>query len=324
VVAEPVVLAGRPLAPSASAGVVVAKPGHTAVEMLRDADIAMYRAKHAGGGGYAVFTDDMRQRAFDRLDLESQIRHGLTAGEFRVFYQPTVDLSRGDAFVGFEALVRWQHPQRGLLLPASFVNLAEETGLIIELGEWVLRTVATTVQRWGEEVGRLHGRMSVNLAARQLGAPGLVPAVRRAMRDMAGWSLCLELTESTLMGDTSAKRALINELAGLGASLAIDDFGTGFSSLSYLTRLPVSTLKIDKSFVQDLGKPAGLAVASAVINLATGLGLDVVAEGIETESQRAALVALGCRYGQGFLVARPMPEDRAEAFVRAAAQAAHG
>jgi EAL domain-containing protein (putative c-di-GMP-specific phosphodiesterase class I) len=159
----------------------------------------------------------------------------------------------------------------------------------------------------------------VNLAALQLDAPDFVSVVRTAMDEMGQWSLCLELTESALMGDSSASRVIIDELAALGASLAIDDFGTGFSSLSYLTRLPVSTLKIDRSFVHDLDKPAGLAVAAAVVNLATGLGLEVVAEGIETPAQRKALLALGCRLGQGFLLARPMPEVEARAFLVAAA-----
>jgi diguanylate cyclase (GGDEF)-like protein len=320
-VAVPVRLAGRVITPSASAGVVLASAGQSATDVLRDADIAMYRAKHRGGARFAIFTDDMRQRAFDRLDLEGEIRHGLANEEFRVFYQPIIDLPAGNVLVGFEALVRWQHPDRGMLGPASFIDLAEETGLIVDLGEWVLRTVAATVHGWGEQVPGLCGTVAVNLAALQLDAPDFVSVVRTAMGQMGDWSLCLEFTESALMGDSSASRVIIDELAGLGASLAIDDFGTGFSSLSYLTRLPVSTLKIDKSFVHDLDKPAGLAVAAAVVNLATGLGLEVVAEGIETEAQRLALLALGCRLGQGFLLARPMAEAEAREFLVAASTA---
>lgn len=317
-VAVPLRLAGRIITPSASAGVVVASAGQSATDVLRDADIAMYRAKHRGGARFAVFTDDMRQRAFDRLDLEGEIRHGLANEEFRVFYQPIFDLPAGNVLVGFEALVRWQHPERGLLGPASFIDLAEETGLIVGLGEWVLRTVAATVRGWSEQVPGLRGTVAVNLAALQLDVPDFVSVVGSAMSEMGGWSLCLELTESALMGDSSASRVIIDELAALGASLAIDDFGTGFSSLSYLTRLPVRILKIDKSFVGDLDKPAGLAVAAAVVNLATGLGLEVVAEGIETEAQRTSLLALGCRHGQGFLLARPLPEDQARDFLAAA------
>jgi diguanylate cyclase (GGDEF)-like protein/PAS domain S-box-containing protein len=321
VIATPVQLAGRTITPTASAGLVVGSSRQTAIDVLRDADVAMYRAKHGSGPGYALFTEDMRRRAFDRLDLEGQIRHGLANDEFRVFYQPVVDLTDADALVGFEALVRWQHPKRGLLSPVSFVGLAEETGLIVELGEWVLRTVARTVGAWSVAVPDLCGAVAVNLAARQLLATDLVPSVRSAMLEMGGWALGLELTESTLMSDTSATRAVIDELVALGASLAIDDFGTGFSSLSYLTRLPVRTLKIDRTFVQDLGNPGAAAVAATVISLATSLGLAVVAEGIETREQRAALLEMGCRFGQGYLLGRPLPESDALDVLRAAAGA---
>jgi diguanylate cyclase (GGDEF)-like protein len=318
-VAAPVLLAGRTITPSASAGVVLARTGQSATEVLRDADIAMYRAKHDGGSGFALFNDDMRQRAFDRLDLEQQIREGIAAEEFRVYYQPVVDLTAGDALVGFEALVRWEHPTRGTLGPASFIQLAEETGAIVELGDWVLRRTAATVGAWGVREPRRTGTVAVNLAALQLGAPGLVAAVGDAVTTLGAWSLSLELTESSLMGNTIATRGIVDELVALGASLAIDDFGTGFSSLSYLTRLPVHTLKIDRSFVHDLDNPAAMAVAQTVVSLATGLRLDVVAEGIETAAQRSALVSMGCRFGQGFLFGRPLPEDEAFAVLRAAA-----
>jgi diguanylate cyclase (GGDEF)-like protein len=318
-IATPVQLAGRTITPTASAGLVVGSPRQTAVDVLRDADVAMYRAKNGSGPGYALFTEDMRRRAFDRLDLEGQIRHGLAHDEFRGFYQPVVDLTDDDALVGFEALVRWQHPDRGLLSPVSFVGLAEETGLIVELGEWVLRTVARTVGAWSLEVPDLCGAVAVNLAARQLLATDLIPSVRSAMLEMGGWALGLELTESTLMSDTQATRSVIDQLVGLGTSLAIDDFGTGFSSLSYLTRLPVRTLKIDRTFVQDLGNPGAAAVAATVINLATSLDLAVVAEGIETREQRATLLEMGCRFGQGYLLGRPLPESDALDVLRAAA-----
>jgi diguanylate cyclase (GGDEF)-like protein/PAS domain S-box-containing protein len=320
-IVAPVQLAGRTIMPSASAGLVIAGPDQSALDVLRDADVAMYRAKHGSGPRYALFTEDMRRRAFDRLELEGQIRHGLANDEFRVFYQPVVDLTDGDALVGFEALVRWQHPQRGLLSPVSFVGLAEETGLIVELGEFVLQQVARTVGAWGVAVPGLRGVVAVNLAARQLSADGLVESVRQAMLQLGGWHLALELTESTLMSDTAATRAVIDELVGLGTSLAIDDFGTGFSSLSYLTRLPVHTLKIDRTFVQDLGNPGAAAVAATVINLATSLDLDVVAEGIETLEQRAAVREMGCRLGQGYLLGRPLPEADALGVLEKAAAA---
>ncbi|MEP7089673.1 MAG: EAL domain-containing protein [Nocardioidaceae bacterium] len=318
-VAEPVTLAGRTITPSASAGVVIARPGQRAADMLRDADTAMYRAKRRGGSRCAVFTDDMRRRAFDRLDLEGQIRHGLAHQEFRVFYQPVVDLHASGALVGFEALVRWQHPDRGLLAPASFIDLAEETGLIVELGDWVLRTVAATVATWSVEVPGVLGRVAVNLATRQLDAAGLMPTVRAAIEQMAPWILGLELTESTLMEDTSAGRVILDELVGLGVALSIDDFGTGFSSLSYLTRLPVKTLKIDQSFVRDLDTPASVAVVETVLTLARSLDMLVIAEGVETEEQRATLTAMGCRFAQGYLFARPMPEADALELLRSTA-----
>jgi diguanylate cyclase (GGDEF)-like protein len=311
-VAEPVVLEERLLTPSASAGVVVATPGQSAVEVLRDADIAMYRAKHRGGAGYALFDADMRRRAFDRLDLEAQLRTGLAAGEFRLHFQPVVDLTRDGAVVGFEALVRWQHPQRGLLGPDSFIALAEETGLIVPLGEWVLRTAAATVGGWGEHHDLRGLTLAVNLAAQQLAVPGLVATVQQCMATIAPATLALELTESTVMAETALDRGVIDELAAAGAALSIDDFGTGYSSLSYLSRLPVRTLKIDRSFVADLGRrPEAASIAAAVVSLADQLGLLVVAEGIETTGQRDLLAAMGCRYGQGFLFGRPAPADDA-------------
>jgi diguanylate cyclase (GGDEF)-like protein/PAS domain S-box-containing protein len=319
-IAAPVRLEDRLITPSGSAGVVVASPGEHATDVLRDADIAMYRAKHRGGSGYEIFDAGMRQRAFDRLDLEEQIRRGLSAGEFRVFYQPVTDLTRDDLLVGFEALVRWQHPERGLLAPAAFIELAEETGLIVPLGEWVLRTAAATVRTWAERFEHLPLTLSVNLAAKQLSAPGLLETVRESMATLAPWSLALELTESTLMDGTANARGVIADLAGTGVLLSIDDFGAGFSSLGYLTRLPVTTLKIDRSFVIDLeDKPEAVTVASMVISLGAALGLTVIAEGIETVGQRQILLDMGCRYGQGYLFGRPLPSDAASALLAAKA-----
>jgi diguanylate cyclase (GGDEF)-like protein/PAS domain S-box-containing protein len=322
VIAEPVVLDSRLITPSGSVGVVLARPGDNATDVLRDADIAMYRAKHRGGSGYEIFDVHMRQRAFDRLDLESQIRHGLTTGEFRVFYQPVVDLTRADLLVGFEALVRWEHPERGLLAPAAFIELAEETGLIVPLGEWVLRTAAATVRSWADRFPELPLTLSVNLAAQQLTAPGLLPTVRECMQSVSPWSLALELTESTLMDDTATARGVIADLAATGVLLSIDDFGTGFSSLGYLTRLPVTTLKIDRSFIIDLEtSPEAVTVAEMVTSLGAALRLTVIAEGIETTGQRETLLAMGCRYGQGYLFSRPVPDDQATALLEAVSRA---
>jgi diguanylate cyclase (GGDEF)-like protein/PAS domain S-box-containing protein len=317
-ISQPVRLEGRIITPTASAGVVVASAGQTATEVLRDADIAMYRAKHRGGSGYQFSDADMRQRAFDRLDLEGQIRHALSAGELRLHYQPVVDLERDGAIIGFEALVRWQHPTRGLLSPASFVELAEETGLVVPMGEWVLRTAAATARAWAQVLDVEGLTLAVNISAKQLASPGLVALVRECREQMRPWQLSLELTESTLMDEATVPSTVLDELRAVGVQLSIDDFGTGFSSLSYLTRLPVSTLKIDRSFVHDLDQKASAAtVAAAVISLGRGLQLRVIAEGIETPAQRDALVALGCTLGQGYLYGRPVAEDDALALLKA-------
>jgi diguanylate cyclase (GGDEF)-like protein/PAS domain S-box-containing protein len=315
VVAEPVELEGRVLSSAASVGVVVGGAGQTASGVLRDADIAMYRAKQRGGNGYEVFGEHMRQRAFDRLDLEGQIRHGIAADEFRVYYQPLVDLSRDDRIVGFEALLRWQHPERGLLAPDAYLQLAEETGLILPLGEWVLRAVCATAERWQQQVDARELTIAVNVSARQLSSSSLLPVVRVCVRGLGSWRLGLELTESTLMDD-SVGLATLDALAEAGGKISIDDFGTGFSSLSYLTRLPVSTLKIDRSFVADLDGPSS-AVTGAILGLSAQLGLGAVAEGIENAEQRQRLIELGCRVGQGYYFSQPVDEDAALALLRA-------
>jgi len=316
-VAVPVRLEGRLITPAASAGVVLASAGQTATEVLRDADIAMYRAKHRGGNSFEFSDADMHKRAFDRLDLEGQIRHGLSAGEFRLVYQPIVDMKRDCAVVGFEALVRWQHPSRGLLAPASFIALAEETGLIVPLGRWVMSTAAAEVSRWSALLPGKPFSLSVNLAAKQLTDPGLVEQVREVVAGAGSWQLWLELTESTLMDDTTPGRPVLDQLREAGAALSIDDFGTGFSSLSYLTQLPVSAFKLDRSFVHDLHrKPEAPHVAAAVIGLAETLGLHVVAEGVETAEQRDTLSEMGCRYAQGYLFAKPLEPDAALAALK--------
>ncbi len=312
VIAEPVELEGRIIAPAASIGLVAASAGQTATAVLRDADIAMYRAKQRGGNSFEVFGDHMRQRAFDRLDLENQIRQGIAEGQFRVYYQPLVDLRDGNRIVGFEALVRWQHPERGLLGPDVFLQLAEETGLILPLGEWVLSTAVHTARRWRDELGGDALTMSVNVAAQQLSSSRLLDLVAESTEVLAPWTLGLELTESTLMDNTAAVLQTLNELAATGADISIDDFGTGFSSLSYLTRLPVQRLKIDRSFVADLGtSKAASAVATTILKLAEQLEIVAIAEGVETTEQREQLVEMGCQYGQGYLFARPVPEDQA-------------
>jgi diguanylate cyclase (GGDEF)-like protein/PAS domain S-box-containing protein len=316
VVSEPVVLAGRRISMAASAGVVLATSEQTPTEVIRDADIAMYRAKHRGGGRFALFGKDMRQRAFDRLDMEQQIRHGIEHDEFRVHYQPIVDMTRDGRVLGFEALVRWQHPERGLLGPGAFLDLAEETGLIVPLGQWVLEAAVDAAGRWSQTAQTDGLMMSVNLAAQQVRAHDLPSLVRSCTEAMPGWTLGLEITESTLMDDTSHVADVLDQIAATGAELSIDDFGTGFSSLSYLTRLPVCRLKVDGSFVADLSrKPAATTVVAAVVGLADKLGLTVVAEGVETDDQRSRLLDMDCRLAQGYLFSRPVPEAEALAML---------
>ncbi len=316
-ISEVVTLEGRTVTPAASAGVVVATPGQTASEVLRDADIAMYRAKNGGGSGYARFGAHMRQRAYDRLELEAELRDGIENGQLRVHFQPVVDLGAGDRIVGFEALARWQHPVRGLLGPSDFIDLAEETGLILVLGEQVLRTAVAAAHRWQAAHDGSRLVLSVNVSAQQLASPRLLDAVRACIAELAPWRLALELTESTLMDDTPAVRIVVDALAAAGARLSIDDFGTGYSSLAYLTRLPVTSLKIDRGFVAELvDRPRAATVAAAINGLGHELGLVVVAEGVETVEQRDALHAMGCRFAQGFLFGHPVPAEQVEQLLR--------
>ena len=322
-VEEPLVINGRPVSTSASIGVVVAGGYTTATSLLRDADTAMYRAKQAGGNRFELFDRSMRARAVERMELEAAIRRGLERGEFSVVYQPVVDLTDPlRAVVGAEALVRWKHPEKGELEPAAFIDVAEETGLSVPLGEFVLRTAAHAVGSWATPTRDAPPVLSVNVSLRQLGAPGLAEAVAAAMAAASPWTLFLELTESTLLDDSARAQGLIDSLAAVGAELSIDDFGTGYSSLSDLTRLPVSTLKIDRSFVAGLGagvdaRSGAEAVAGVIIGLAERLGLRVIAEGVETAEQEAALRGMGCRYAQGMLFHPPLAADRVKELMEA-------
>jgi diguanylate cyclase (GGDEF)-like protein/PAS domain S-box-containing protein len=292
-----------------SLGIAIARGNDDRAEdLIRDADAAMYRAKERGKGRYEIFDEAMRADAVARLETESALRRAVERGELRLHYQPEVNLATG-AVRGFEALVRWDHPQRGLLGPNAFIPLAEETGLIVPIGEWVLREACTEAARWAA-VSSEPLTLSVNLSARQLAQQDLVAMVRRAMAETGidPATLCLEITESAVMESGSATTAQLRALKSLGIRLAIDDFGTGFSSLAHLRRFPVDVLKIDGTFVAGLGhEPQDASIAAAVISLAHALGLDTVAEGIETEEQLTILRSLGCDLGQGYLFGRPAP-----------------
>jgi diguanylate cyclase (GGDEF)-like protein/PAS domain S-box-containing protein len=321
-VSAPYVVDGRELHIGASAGLVFAEGDDaTAESLLRDADVAMYRAKEAGGDRYEVFDAGLRAAVVHRLATEGELRHAVARDELRLHLQPVVDLHR-DELVGFEALVRWEHPVRGLVGPAEFIGVAEETGLIVGIGGWVLAEATRQLALLQEAAGRPL-RMSVNLSARQL-RPALVDEVAEALREAGidARRLTLEVTETLLVQGPGAVEVL-SALRSLGVAIAIDDFGTGWSSLGALQRYPVDVLKLDRSLVAPAASsgPAA-ALARAVVDMAQALGLDVVAEGIEDDEQLAAMRSLGCPHGQGFVFARPMPMEAALALVAAPGRAA--
>ena len=298
---------------------LAASPSTRPESLVENADAAMYRAKARGGNRREVFDGALRARAKRRLALHSGLNRALERGEFRVHYQPNVALADGRV-VGAEALVRWAHPERGLVAPAEFVGLAEETGLIVPLGTQVLREACTQARRWQLAVppGRPLPTIKVNLSARQFAQPNLVGLVAGILAetgvDPAG--VYLELTESVLMDDADSTEAQLHELKALGLGLAIDDFGTGWSSLGYLRRFPVDELKVDRSFVAGLlGNPEDAAIVAAIVNLAHTLGLGAVAEGVETPEQAAALRQLGCDTGQGHWFGQPMPAEQLTALL---------
>ena len=325
VLGRPFAIGGNEVMAGASVGIALAKDGaHEGAEALvRDADAAMYRAKERGRGRYEVFDDVIRDRAVRRLETEQALRHAIGREELRLVYQPGVSLATGN-IAAVEALLRWEHPERGLIGPDEFIPVAEETGLIVPLGEWVLQQAAELASRlqWAAADGGAL-TVAVNLSARQLSAPGLVDRVAGVLReyDLPARALSLEITESVLMDDAEAARRMLVTLKDVGVYLAIDDFGTGYSSLAYLRRFPVDALKVDKSFVDGLGREAeDSAIVRAVVNLAQTLGLDTVAEGVETEVQRQELVALGCTYAQGFLWSPALPAEELDVMLRLASE----
>jgi EAL domain-containing protein (putative c-di-GMP-specific phosphodiesterase class I) len=277
----------------------------------------MYQAKAQGKAGYAVFDTEMGAAALRRLELETDLRHAIDRGEFEVHYQPTIDLNSG-RLVSMEALVRWRHPDRGLVAPIEFIPLSEETGLIIALGKWVLGESCRQAVSWRNRFGESAPSVSVNLSARQVQHPEIVAEVK-AMLDQSGLApdaLTLEITETFVVEDAESNRVTIQRLKELGVRLAIDDFGSGYSSLGYLKRLPVDILKIDRAFVQTLGRdPEDTAIVEAVTNLAHTLHMQVTAEGVETIEQVEQVRALGVDLGQGFFFARPLPADQATSLV---------
>jgi diguanylate cyclase (GGDEF)-like protein len=321
VFAQPFPAGERDVHVGAAIGVAVfPQDGDVAETLLKRAEIAMHRAKEQGQNAFRMFTAGMDARAAERLSLENDLRGAIERNELFLHYQPRVDLKSGRIH-GAEALVRWQHPQRGLISPASFIPLAEETGLILPIGEWVLRSACLQSRAW-QRAGLEPLAVSVNISAPQFRQAGLAGRVAALLREteLDPRLLELELTESLVMHDAEEVIAILRELKGMGVMLAIDDFGTGYSSLAYLKRFPVDHLKIDQSFVRGIAEDADdAAIVSAVISLGKSLGLRLVAEGVETEAQRAFLEARGCEEIQGYLVGRPIPASELEARLRRAA-----
>ncbi|MEJ7566695.1 MAG: EAL domain-containing protein [Gaiellaceae bacterium] len=313
VVREPVLLGGREILVTASAGIALARG--VGGDPLRDADTAMYRAKEAGGGTYEFFEPSMRRAVTQQLGLEADLQRGIRRGELVLYYQPFYDLNTL-AVVAVEALARWRHPERGLLAPAIFIPIAEETGAIVEIGRWALREACLQLADWQMRFPREHPlSMSVNFSSRQLQQPRLARKIEQALVQ-AGLDpahLILELTETTIMQDTDSALETLRELKSLGARLALDDFGTGYSSLCSLRSYPLDILKIPRPFIEGIEHGfENSAVARASLQLADTFGLDSVAEGIETRAQLDELVRIGCRYGQGYFLGRPQPPIQLE------------
>jgi diguanylate cyclase (GGDEF)-like protein/PAS domain S-box-containing protein len=309
-------LENRQIFATCSIGVALGGPDTDANDLLRDADTAMYHAKAHGTQRYEVFDCAMRQRAIERLQLETDLRAAVPRGELVIHYQPKVSLTTGD-LVELEALVRWNHPVRGIVLPQTFVPLADETGLIVPIGEWVLNQSCRQMADWRKRFGCNAG-ISVNISARQFETSELVNQVRSTLTEtgLPPSCLSLEITESLLLDNPESAIRQLGELRALGIGLKIDDFGTGFSSLSYLHRLPFNELKIDRSFVGDMGQKRETGhIVRTIILLARLLGMRVVAEGVETEAQLMHLSSLSCDYAQGNLFSEPIPAAQVERFL---------
>jgi len=315
----PFMVSGKEVFTSASIGIALSNSSYQdPEEIMRDADTAMYRAKSLGKSRYVVFDSDMRASVMARLELETDLRRALERGEFRNVYQPIVRLDTGEV-TGFEALLRWDHPTRGLLLPDKFILVAEETGLIRELGWWNLREALRQLGEWRANVSPDRELvMNVNLSIKQFMQPNLVENIDALLTELniPPRSLKLEITESTVMEDPTAAVEMLNQLKALGVRLAIDDFGTGYSSLSYLHRFPLDTLKIDRSFISGTSEGInGMEIARTVMPLAKNLSMDVVAEGVETAEQADELRGLKCKYAQGYYFSRPVSPKEAEALI---------
>ncbi len=311
---EPFTVEGREVVVSSSIGITLGTHDDEPASLLRQADVAMYRAKNSGKAHYQIYDGRMGSEALERLELEYDLRWAVERGELEMYYQPQVELATG-SIVGMEALLRWKHPQRGVVPPAEFIAMAEETGLLLKIGRWSLEEACRQAKAWQEWYGSDRPFViSVNLSAKQFQEPGLVEMLARVLQKtgLDPHRLGLEITESVLMEDSESTGATLRGLKDLGVRLLIDDFGTGYSSLSYLKRLPVDGLKIDRSFVAGLGEEKDTAIVQAVITLAGAFRMQVIAEGVESAEHTCMLQELGCRLGQGYYYAEPLPSDAAE------------
>jgi diguanylate cyclase (GGDEF)-like protein len=313
-IARPYQINGHEVVIGVTIGIAVSPTdGVDAAQLIKNADIALYCAKAEGRGCYRFYHSEMGAIAQERYSLEQDLRRALLAQEFRLFYQPMINM-RPQQLNGFEALLRWHSPERGLLLPDTFMTLAEETGLIAPIGEWMIRRACFDASQWPEPL-----KLSVNLSATQLKSRGLITCVKSALWDsgLSPERLEMEITESALLADTETTLAALRHLKDLGVSISMDDFGTGYSSLSYLRRFPFDKIKIDRSFVKDLGQRSdAIAVVRAVTGLCSGLGMQATAEGVESEEQLAVLAAERCTEVQGYLFSEPRPAEELAQLVK--------
>lgn len=315
---SPFYLDGLEVFTTASMGIAIGSSTYDKAEhILRDADTAMYEAKARGRSRYVLFDSGMHARAVGLFNLQSDLRRAITRQEFCIHYQPIVSLERGQV-VGFEALVRWNHPERGLVLPSEFIDEAENIGLIIQIDHWVLDEACRQIRAWQVASGDFTLTVSVNLSSKQFAHENLLTEIRDALQhnNVTARSLKLEITETVLMEQFETAASTIAQVGELGVDLYIDDFGTGYSSLSYLTRFPLKILKLDRSFVGDISSnPRSAVIARTVVTLAHNLGLGALAEGIETEQQLSSLQELGCEFGQGYWFSKPVPAGIAQNFI---------
>lgn len=310
---EPFLIEGREFVGATSVGIVLApRDGNTPLDIMKNADAALYRAKKAGPGTVCFFEEEDDKASRDRKALQTDLAGAVTRNELFLLFQPFLDLGE-NRITGFEALLRWQHPSRGLVPPSEFIPIAEETGLIHEIGEWVIRRACATLADWPEDI-----RVAVNFSAAQFHNTGILQTVVQALADaeVAPHRLEIEITESMLLSKYGSAASILSALLELGATVALDDFGTGFSSLTYLRKLPFSRIKIDQSFIRDmLVQPDCAAIVKSVISLARDLNIDVVAEGVETADQLEYLRQISCDEVQGYLIGRPVSGEGVQALL---------